>query len=444
MSQGEPLTEILASFVVDTKEVPKTTIEPAKLVILDTIGAALAAVDRPIGKIITGHATDVGPWTATVFGSGLRTSPEMAALANGTLANALDFDDGSHLATHILPTALAVSEHHRLSGAAMLDAFIVAYEASARLTQAFDSERRAQRGPSHRGWWHVGLVGPIAATMATCRLMRLDAVQTATAIGIASCSSGGFRRNMGTMAKALHSGNAARAGIEAAKLAQRGFSADPTIIEGPLGFLQAVADPQDCDLAAITERLGRPHVLEGQLRIKRYPACNPGHPLIEAAMRLVNDQSVRARDIERIEADIHRFSLLRQEPLDDESAGFSGAFLIAAAIVHGRFTLAEISDTALQDPRITTLMMKIRHVPAANPESIKVVMRDKRVVTIDVRPVSRLTSRDGIRAKFRECAAAVLAQPAIETLEELILTIDRRPDIASVMYATTRAKTVSR
>src|SRR6267142_6584327 len=106
MLPDAPLTEILASFVADTKSVPKGSIEPAKNVILDTIGVALAAANRPIGKIIADHVTDAGlhsrPGPATVFGSGIKTLPEMAALANGTLANALDFDDGSHLATHLL------------------------------------------------------------------------------------------------------------------------------------------------------------------------------------------------------------------------------------------------------------------------------------------------------------------------------------------------------
>src|SRR5262249_7034363 len=149
--------------------------------------------------------------------------------------------------------------------------------------QVIDAKRRQQGGPTHRGWWHVGLIGPIAAAMAAGRLLGLDREQLATAIGIATASSGGFRRNMGTMAKALHSGNAARAGIEAVLLARRGFTGDPEIIEAPLGFLQAVVQPEDRDLAAITERLGRPYVLEGVLRIKRFPACNPGHPLIDAA-----------------------------------------------------------------------------------------------------------------------------------------------------------------
>src|SRR5262245_21574540 len=108
-----PLTQILASFVSDTRVVPGATVEPAKDVILDTIGVALAAADRPIGKIMADHVRDAGPGPATMFGTGLKTSVETAALANGTLANALDFDEGSHLATHLFPAVLAVAEHHR-------------------------------------------------------------------------------------------------------------------------------------------------------------------------------------------------------------------------------------------------------------------------------------------------------------------------------------------
>ena len=355
-TEGQPLTDILAAFVAETPaaDVPAAAVEPAKNVILDTVGVALAAASRSVGKIITSHVAQAPgtPATASVLGAGLKVSPEMAALANGTLANALDFDDGSHLSTHILPAALAVAEHHRLPGKNLLDAFIVAHEAAARLTQVIDARRRQQGGPTHRGWWHVGLIGPIAAALAVCRLQKLDRRQTATAIGIASCSSGGFRRNMGTMAKALHSGNAARAGIEAATLARRGFTADTAIIEAPLGFLQAVVLPEDRDVAAVTERLGRPYVLEGPQRIKRFPACNPGHPLIDAALRLVHDQYVRADDVESIAADLHTFSLLRPAPWDEDSAGFSGAFLIAVTLIHGVFTLDQLTDEAVHDRRV--------------------------------------------------------------------------------------------
>src|SRR4051794_1997814 len=126
---GPRLTEMLAAFVTETRDIPEAALEPAKNLILDTVGVALAAASRPIGAIICGHVAEPPSGAATVLGSGLKAAPEAAALANGTLANALDFDDGSHLSTHMLPAALALAEHHRLSGKAVLDAFIVAYEA---------------------------------------------------------------------------------------------------------------------------------------------------------------------------------------------------------------------------------------------------------------------------------------------------------------------------
>ena len=443
MPDGQPLTDRLASFVVGTpaQAIPTAVVEPAKNLILDTLGVALAASTRSIGKIVVRHvAQNAGASaTATVLGAGIKASAPMAAFANGTLANALDFDEGSHLATHILPAALAVAEDRGLSGKAMLDAFILAYEAGARLTQAIDSRRRQGGGPTRRGWWHVGLIGPIAAAMAACRLLGLDPHQTATAIGIATCSSGGFRRNMGTMAKALHSGNAARAGIEAAMLARDGLTADTAIIEAPLGFLQAVALPEELDVAAITERLGRPYALEGTLRIKRYPACNPGHPLIDAALRLVNERGIKADAIESVEADLHPFSLLRGEPADEESAGFSGAFLIAAALIHGSFTLDQLNVDVLRDERVAALMKRIRHVPAGEPECMVGLLRDGRRERIDVRPVSRLSERAGILEKFDRCATPVVGRSAAEILRQQIGMLEHLPDLSRLMAAAGRA-----
>jgi 2-methylcitrate dehydratase PrpD len=445
MPDGQPLTDCLASFVAGTpsEAIPTAAVEPAKNVILDTIGVALAASTRSIGKIIVRHvAENTGATTtaaATVLGAGIKASAPMAAFANGTLANALDFDEGSHLSTHILSAALAVAEDRGLSGKEMLDAFNVAYEAGARLTQAVDFRRRQGGGPTHRGWWHVGLIGPIAAAMAACRLLGLDAHQTATAIGIASCSSGGFRRNMGTMAKALHSGNAARAGVEAAMLARHGFTADTAIIEAPLGFLQAVALPDELDVAAITERLGRPYVLEGALRIKRYPACNPGHPLIDAAVRLVNERGINADAIESVEADLHPFSLLRGEPSDEESAGFSGAFLIAAALIHGSFSLDQLDVDVVRDQHVGALIKRVHHVPAGEPETLVAVLRDGRREKIDVRPVSRLTQRADILEKFDRCAIPVVGRNAAEILRQQIGTLEDLPDLSCLMAAAGRA-----
>jgi 2-methylcitrate dehydratase PrpD len=433
-----PVTQLLARFVVETQrsDIPATAVEAAKDLILDTVGVALAAAPRPIGKTIIAHVAEhVGaPAVATVLGARLKAAPEMAALANGVLANALDFDQGSHIPTHALPAALAVAEQRRVCGRDLIDAVILAYEAGARLTQVIDAGRRRHRGPTHLGWWHVGLVGPIAAALAVARLTGLDTQQTATAIGIASCGSGGFRRNMGTMAKAFHSGNAARLGVEAAALAARGFTGDPEIIEAPLGFLAATCPPQDRDEAAIA-RLGRPYMLETPLRMKRFPACNPGHPLIDAALELCARPGFDRDEIEAIEADLHIFSLLRPRPWDEESAGFSGAFLIAATLVHGTFTLDQLTEETTRDPRVTGLMDRIRHVPAGKPETLTAFLRGNRTIKIEVLPVRRLAAREAMQAKFRDCASRALAPAAVATVEAQILSLEQQADIATLMTA---------
>ena len=177
-------------------------------------------------------------------------------------------------------------------------------------------------------------------------------------------------------------------------------------------------------------------MLEGTLRIKRFPVCNPGHPLIDAALRLVHEEHVSPDEIEAIAADLHTFSLLRPVPWDDESAGFSGAYLLAATLVHGEFTLDQISDDAIHDPRITALMQRIRHVPAGEPETVTVTLRGNRTVTVEVRPVVRLSARADIRDKFRRCAEPVIGRRARATLEEAILTLDQQSDLARLMSAT--------
>jgi 2-methylcitrate dehydratase PrpD len=428
---------MLASFAVETapSDIPVACLDPAKDLILDTLGVGVAVAGRAIGKTITDYAVSSGtPPAASILGSSVMVSAEMAALANGTLANALDFDEGSHLSTHILPAALAVAEERSLGGREVLYAFILAYEAGARLTQIIDAKRREQRGPTHRGWWHVGLVGPIAAALAVARLLQLNSRQTAAAIGIATCSGGGFRRNMGTMAKALHSGNAARAGIQAAVLARSGFTADPAVIEAPLGFLQAVCPPEDRDMGAIN-RLGRPYALEGQLRLKRYPACNPGHPLIDAAARLARDPSFVLGDIEAIEAGLRPFSLLRPEPWDAESAGFSGAFLIAATLLHGDFTLDQLTDAAVHDPRIQALMKKVRPPRTATGEEIVLRLKGNRELRAEVQPVRRLADRQAVQEKFRRCAGAILDRESVAALEALVLRLEAQPDVKGIMAA---------
>ena len=433
------LTEKLASFSITTRadDLPSATLESARQLILDTIGVSLLASTHKIGRLISAQAAEFGGHVqmASVFGAGnLKAALIFAAQANGTMANALDYDGGGHLPTHILPAVLAIAEEGRLSGRDTLAAFIVAYEAAARLTKVIDAKRAEHQGSTYRGWWHVGLIGPVAAALAACRLKGADAEQTARAIGIATASSAGFRRSMGTMTKALHSGNAARGGIEAAMLAMRGFTGDPEIIEAPLGFVATIAMPDERDVTPIIERLGKPFALEKPPGVKRYPAVTPSHGVITAALKLAAQGGYAVEEIEKVESDYRSFSLSRMEARNEEEAGFCAPYLIAASLVHGVFGPEQILPAAIDDPRVRKLSARVRQIPKTAGEGNVVTLHLRSGKTLSARARGeRAFEPDYIARKFTQCASAALNRRAADEISDIISHLDQQPSIDRLM-----------
>jgi len=436
---GLPLTATLASFGIAARaeDLPAAALESARQLILDTIGVALLASSHRIGRLITAHARALGGHapTASVLGAGnLQVAPVFAAQANGTLANALDYDGGVHLPTHILPAVLAVAEEGRHSVRDSLAAFVLAYEAAARLTKVIDGKRDQEAGPTYRGWWHVGLVGPIAAALAACRRKGADAGTTARAIGIATASSAGFRASMGTMTKALHSGNAARAGIEAAMLAMAGFTGEPAIIEAPLGFAQTIAMPNERDPAPITEQLGKPFALEKPPGVKRYPAVSPAHGVITAALQLAQQGGYAIGDIEKIESDYRTFSLARTQAHDEEQAGFCAPYLIAASLLHGAFGPEQILPAAIADPRVQKLAARVVQIPktAGEGNMVTLRLRDGRTLSARARG-ERAFEPEFIARKFAECASAAISARAAQEICDIVAHLDQQPSLDRLM-----------
>jgi 2-methylcitrate dehydratase PrpD len=432
-------TERIARFAVETKaaNLPEATWASGKRLMLDSIGVALATADRHIGRVIIPYAKANGPApaTASILGGKAKVSPQMAALANGTTMNAPDSDGGHHVPTHVLPPSLALGEQLGLTGRETLATFIVGFELGHRLTQAIEGGGRG-KGPTSRGWWHVGLIAPIASAATSARVLGLDTRRAAMAMAIASCTSTSFRGNMGTMAKALPSGSGARAGIDAALLAKSGFTGDTEILEAPLGFVAAVSLPGEWDWTAITERLGNPFALEKKVGAKIYPACSPGHALIDATLNLLAREKIAPDDVERIEAEVLKFSLLRPQATDEDSAGYSGSFLIAATLLHGRFGFEQITDAVVADPRIQGLTARIHHRP--NPEKgtdrVTIRLRGGREVSGEAPSRPRHFSTDEeVIAKFDDCARRVLAPAAADELRDRLLTLEREPDLSRVM-----------
>ncbi|HLN86981.1 MAG TPA: MmgE/PrpD family protein, partial [Candidatus Limnocylindrales bacterium] len=300
-------TEALAQFVVGTRleDIPAVVLQHAKLMMLDTFGVILAGARDPGCKLLAQWVKDqeAAP-RATVIGQGFRSSPLLAALANGHASHALDYDDSGHYSTQTLPAALALGEPGHLSGAKILQAYVLGREVCSRLDAAFDAGREKLTGPTYRGWHHTGTNGSLGAAACAAVVQGLGLEQMKTAFGIAANGACGLRANMGTMAKALVSGNAARNGVMAATLAARGFTAEKSILETSQGMADAFCREGDIDWPALTRDLGKRYELERGAITKEYPSCSPSHRPIEAVVELVKKHGIRAEEVDWIECDL--------------------------------------------------------------------------------------------------------------------------------------------
>jgi 2-methylcitrate dehydratase PrpD len=225
--------------------VARTSIEPAEAPavagaaragIIDTVATILAGVDEPVSRIVAETvAEDRAAPIADRVGARLRTSMEGAALVNGTSGHALDYDDVSrsvigHPSVVVLPAALAAAQGVGASGRDLLEAYVIGVEVMAKLGRAM--------GTAHyrTGWHATSTAGTLGAAMAVGKLLRLGPEPLQHALAIAASEASGSRQNFGTMTKPFHPGHAARCGVLAARLAQKGMTGDTTILEAPLGY----------------------------------------------------------------------------------------------------------------------------------------------------------------------------------------------------------------
>jgi 2-methylcitrate dehydratase PrpD len=278
-------TRQLASFVVDTSfaGIPAPAYARAKEAILDGLGCALVGSPTPIGKLMTRYVRERNETPrASVIGGGYKTSAALAALANGTMAHALDFDDvnwsmSGHPTVPLLPAVLAVGQEIHASGVDVLLAYTLGFEVETKVGLGIN--------PRHYdlGWHATSTLGTLGAAAACAKLLGLDVENTCMALGIAASTAAGLRQNFGTMTKPLHPGQAAMNGVTAAQLAQLGWTADANILEAPYGFCQLYTGTNQYNLDDIVKRLGNPYeLLATGVAIKQYPCCAFTHRALDA------------------------------------------------------------------------------------------------------------------------------------------------------------------
>ena len=232
------LTRAIARFIVETdpSDIPIHIHEHAKVAFLDWFAVLMAGKDEPLVlKLI--HYADLtgGNEQATVLGHGLRKNISQAALINGAMSHALDYDDTmtnflGHPSVTLFPALVALSEWKEKKGIDFLTAYIIGLKAGAVIGACAGFEHYSA------GWHGTSTIGRMASAAGCARLLGLDKQQTVYALGIAGTQASGLKRVFGTMCKPYHAGKASQVGLEAALLASDNFTSAEDILEGPDGF----------------------------------------------------------------------------------------------------------------------------------------------------------------------------------------------------------------
>ena len=419
----------------------------AAVAVVDTVGVTLAGAAEPASRIVQGVVCGESSDRCVVFGTEIRASATEAALANGTAAHALDYDDMcfvslAHPSAPLVPAVLAAGELSAASGRAILDAYVVGFEIEARLG--------ALMNPRHyqRGWHCTSTLGTIGAAAAVSRLLGLDATAAGHAVSIAASEASGVKENFGTMVKPLHAGLAARNGVLAALLARSGMTASALALDGPQGFLNAMDSERPALAYALADLGTRWEILDTGITVKLYPSCAGTHPSLDAILDLRRREGFSADDVERMVIDVDSITptiLIHDRPATGLEGKFSMPFCAAAAVVFGQVSIETFEAETLADPAVTTLMPRIamRVDPsfdgrgaALSQARVTVHLRDGRVVTQAANGArgypTQPASDDELNTKFLACARRGISPAAAERALRALRSIEQVDNVQTV------------
>jgi 2-methylcitrate dehydratase PrpD len=351
---------ILGRFVAESRweEIAPALRQEAKRSILNNLGCGLGvAKDPAVTTALAVMRGFSGAPVATVIGQGVKLDPMAASFVNAIACNLLDYDD-THLQTVIHPTApvapalLALAEQRGFSGASVLHAFLLGGEVECRIGNAVS--------PGHyaRGWHITATCGTFGAAAGCAKLLGLSAEQTAHAIGIAASQAAGLVENLPTAAKNVGVGNAPRNGLLAALLAEQGYKAAATSIEGPLGFARATGDAPD--LTQITGELGTRWEI-AKNTYKPYPAGIVFHAVIDACLALREELNAAVDAIASVTVAGDALLLARGDRVvnNERDARVSIHHSAALGLVRGRAGVADFEMPAVTDPALAAFRAKV-------------------------------------------------------------------------------------
>ncbi|MCX5535840.1 MmgE/PrpD family protein [Streptomyces sp. NBC_00006] len=448
--------ERLARFATElcAKDIPEQVRAMARAHLLDGIGIALASSGMDFTRPVLDTALALGDGGRShVIGYGTRLPAASAALVNGTLVHALDFDDTHigaiyHATAPALAAALAVAEEQEADGESLLTAYVIGLEIGCRVAGA-------GAGSFHdRGFHPTGIAGTFAAAAVAARLRGLDTADTVSALGICGSQAAGTLELAGSSLKRLHPGWAAHSGIVAATLAASGFAGPPTIFEGPRGLFASHLGMTPAEIDLGLDDLGNRWMC-ADTALKPYPCCHFTHAFVDAALDLrsqLGGQPLKSTEIEeiicpttpRIMPSVTEPAERKKAPRTLYEAQFSVQYIVAQALVSGRVDLATFYDQPLDDPDVLAVAAKVgcppdpdSDFPVRFPGEVILRLADgrelrRRIPTSSGTPGNPLDEAV-VLGKFRSNAGRVLAADQVRQIEESVGELDSLADLTDLM-----------
>lgn len=359
------VTGLIADYAVNTatNDIPESARQITRLSALDWLAVGIAGREETVSQIVRAMVTEEGGTEqATLFGSPHKFPARAAALANGTISHALDYDDThfihiGHPSVGIMPAALAIAQQTNSSRNEWLDAALIGMEVSCRIGDWLG------RAHYKKGFHQTATAGSIGATVAAARLLNLNMEQTRYAIGLAATRTSGLKCQFGTMGKPYQAGMAAANGVEAAKLAAAGFISRPDALECEQGL--AWTHHAECNDQAFTG-LGATYVFESAQH-KLHACCHGTHAALEALIEARDTYKLKPDDIKKIELRVSP-PWLKVCDIPAPTTGLEAKFsyrLTSSLVLHQHDTAAisTFNDAICQSPELLALRDRVTVIP---------------------------------------------------------------------------------
>jgi 2-methylcitrate dehydratase PrpD len=443
-SVSRQLAERIARFRY--RDLPAEVVDHARLYLLDTIGAMLAASRPryPASRIIMALVRELGGTReASLVGQGTRTSCVNAAMANATLAYYCDIEPHHgaailHGLAVVVPTSLAVGERQGSDGRRVLASIVLGVEVAARVSYALDPVALYDRG------FHPSAVaGAFGAAAAAGNLLGLSPDRQAVALGLAMQQASGllaWANDPTEHSRPFNPGLAARNGTTAACLARLGFGGPPAPFEGKYDAFTAFSGSSNPD--ALSREWGERFELP-QCSYKRYSSCAFTHPGLDALLGLAADERIVAAQVERI---VLRFPKSGAHMIDGNPLrSHCAQYILPVGLVFGRVMIDDILLDRQRHPEVARLYRSAQlihdpaldgHYPERYASIVELHLTDGRVLSRRVdhargTPENPLTP-DEIRAKYVRLTAAAVPRGRVAAIMAAVQGIDRAPDVGGL------------